>query len=516
MMFRAMAGRLKQVNDRTNNISEAIIRDLACRIFFDGLLHPIPSSTVLKYTTGSSQTSIDDSTEACWVNTAVKPSVTFYFSPVESKDLHPIEAVIALARNGDGAHILWTDPQWASQREIPAGFDPSSVSIEADGKDCLFIGLKRGKEDIEVRSTDIFIAASSELLGLLRWSRWKITDRDGTFDRWYIPAVESLKRIERKRVIPEPALWGHSYFPHEHIEEYQDNFFPLPASSPCEPPGVLRQAFPEVGEDFWGGLEPLSWIQVVSDKRLPMDELKSFELAATNCLVAINTHFQKQNYFYHGPGPMTLELQQPAGEIYEIIRIDDNNGREYSNIYGTPSVGDPQCRYVPRIKGDVLQLLVIPPEAGKAPDRFSVEYRTSTGQSANGMGPGKIDSLYNPHPGLESIVNLTATRGGVFARAFEDMLAAFPNMLRSHNRAVVSSDFETLALTFDSRIKSAKANLGSAKRKGILFRAVEVEVNLGDYRFAPPEEETLFLARLQRYLETRSPMGTVVVAMFSA
>jgi len=97
MMFKAVASKLKDVNDKINNISESIINDLACRIFFDGLLHPIPSSTILKFSTGSSITGVDILTEACWVNTSIQPSVTFYFSPVEPKELYPLEAAFAFS-----------------------------------------------------------------------------------------------------------------------------------------------------------------------------------------------------------------------------------------------------------------------------------------------------------------------------------------------------------------------------------------------------------------------------------
>ena len=96
-----MAGKLKDVNDRINNISESIINDLACRIFFDGMLHPIPSSAILKFTTGSSITGVDILTEACWVNTSIQPSVTFYFSPVEPKELYPVEAAFVFSVNAE-------------------------------------------------------------------------------------------------------------------------------------------------------------------------------------------------------------------------------------------------------------------------------------------------------------------------------------------------------------------------------------------------------------------------------
>ncbi|MCD6162281.1 MAG: hypothetical protein J7K40_07695 [candidate division Zixibacteria bacterium] len=514
MMFKAMSNRLKEINDGISNISEIIIRDLACRIFFDGLLHPIPSSTILKYTTGASQTTIDQSTEACWTNTTVKPSVTFYLSPAESKTLLPIEAVAALSKNADGAHVLWTDPQWSGKNHLLVDFDTASVESNVDEKDCVYIALKLNGDDIKFPASDLFILSSPELLGILRWGRWRFTTESGIFSKPEFTVRENLKNIESKKVNPEISLWGHNYFPHEHIEEYSDCFFDIPKGAVGAPPLELRQSFSGQEDTFWDDFEPLYWIKIDSDMRITSDLINTFELAATNCLVAINSHFQKQNFFYHGPGAMSFQLQSPAKEIYEIISIADNRGRQYSNVYGAAAEVDAGCRYLPRINQDQLQMLIIPPEGKTDPDRFSVEFKTSAGQAANGIAAGNIDSLYNPHPGIETVINLTATKGGVNARTFDDMIAAFPHVLRSHNRAITSSDYESLTVTFDNRVKSAKAALGSTIRNGVVFRCVSIEVNVGGHKFEPAEESKLFLTRLQKFLEARSPMGTVVKAVF--
>jgi hypothetical protein len=111
MMFKAVSSRLKELNDKINNISETIIRDLACRIFFDGLLHPMPSSTILKFIVGSTPVEIDEQAEAYWVNTSQKQNTTFYFSPAIGKVLHPYEAAVAISKNSEGTQILWTNPQ---------------------------------------------------------------------------------------------------------------------------------------------------------------------------------------------------------------------------------------------------------------------------------------------------------------------------------------------------------------------------------------------------------------------
>jgi hypothetical protein len=512
MIFKAIAGRLREVNDRINNVSEMIISDLACRIFFDGLLHPVPASTILKYNTNSTQTDIDDFTEACWVNTAVKPSLTFYFSPVQPKSLYPIEAVVALARNGEGGHVLWIDPQWSGKSHILGSFNPSGDKDNLDRSDCLYIGLKSSAEDNKTPATDLFMLASPELMGLLRWGRWSYMQTAGIFSKPEIISRTNLKKIEQKKSSPELSLWGHTYYPIEHIEEYSDSFFDIPKGFTGSPPVDMHQAFSGQDQAFWDDFEPLHWIKVEFDRRVPSSLLKSFKLAATNCLVAINSHFQKQNFFYHGPGPMAVELQSPAREIYEIISITDNRGRFYSNVYASDSNVSHDCRFIPRIIDENLQLMIIPPPGGPAPDRFSVEYKTSTDQAANGIAPGNINSLYNPHPGIESVINLTTSQGGVKARTFEEMLEAFPRVLRSHNRAISSSDFESLALAYDKRIKSARAKPGSTVRNGVLYRCIILEANLGNYKFEPAEEGGVFLARLQKYLEARSPMGTVVKA----
>jgi hypothetical protein len=253
-------------------------------------------------------------------------------------------------------------------------------------------------------------------------------------------------------------------------------------------------------------------IQIESDKKMPQEDLNSFELAATNCAVSINAHYLKQSYFYRGPGPMEIELQNKANEIFDIAAIYDNLGRSYSNIYVAPGDGEDQCRYIPRIDGSQFKLIIAPPDAGKIPDRLTVEFRVSTGDAANGIEAGLINALYNPYPGIESVINLTSTKGGTAARSFNDMIKAFPNVLRSHNRAVTVADFESLAVAFDKRIVSAKATIGSVERGGVLRGCIELTIGMGNFRFKLQNESELFLARLSRYLEMRGPVGTIVSA----
>jgi hypothetical protein len=515
MIFRAMAFKLKEINDKINDVSETIIEDLACRIFFDGLLHPIPASTILKFSTGSSMTTVDSLTETCWVNTSIQPSVTYYFSPVEPKDLYPVEAVFAFAVHGDGIDTLWTNPEWEGRGEYLGHFEIDKTPAVPVEKDYVYIGLKSKGQDEVVPQSDMFVQASSALLQHLNWSRWRFTESEGVFGDAAVPGREKLGEIRNKKTVPKLSVWGHSYYPYEHQEEYEEYFFDLKEGRMGPIPSQLRQVLSEAGVALLDGLGPFYWVQIESDRKIPAQEMKSFELAATNCAVALNAHYIKQNYFYHGPGPMEIIPQNKAREIYEISSLDDNLGHSYSNIYTSAGDGGRRLSYIPRIDGDILTLVVIPPEGGKIPDRFSFAYRVSSGEVANGIDPGLLSSLYNPHPGVESVVNITTTRGGTSARSFDDMIRIFPRVLQSCNRAVVPSDFESLAVAFDNRIVSARARTGSIERDGVLRGCLELELDMDGFKFDLVEERSLFLSRLEKFMEMRSPVGTVVKARLS-
>jgi hypothetical protein len=512
MMFKAVSNRLKELNDKINSISETVIRDLACRIFFDGLLHPVPSSTVLKAIIGLNPTEIDNQAEAYWVNTTQRQNATYFFTPIKTRMLYPHEAVVAIAKTGEGTEVLWANPQWKGKDRFLTGFNSSSVMSSIDDRDILYLGLRPNGNDKEIAASDLFVQGSPELLGHLRWARWRFTESGGAFGGIRNPGKERLEKLERDRNKPEISIWGYGYFAHEHQEEYRDYFYEYPSGQAGPVPEQLKRSLSGQSDGFWDGLEPLYWMAIEFDKRIPLKTLRTFEFAATNSLVAINTHFQKQSFFYHGPGTMTLELQTPAGELFEITSIEDNRGRQYQNIYNFVKSGDTDCRYIPRIDGNILRLLISPPPKGPAPDRLTIQLRTSNGASANGISQGLINALYSPYPGIESIFNLIETKGGVNAGTFEDMIAAFPKVLRSRNRAIVAADFESLALSFDGRIKAASAKLGSTSKYGIMSRCIELGIDLGNFRFVPEEEARLFLSRLERFLESRSPMGTIVVA----
>ncbi len=425
------------------------------------------------------------------------------------RTLHPFEAVATLAKTSEISRVLWTAPTWKGRDRLLTSLDLSGIKSGIDEKDVLFIAIRPNGPEKEVPPGSLFVNASADLLGHLRWARWSFCRDGGAFGESRTPGVELLGRLDSQRRKPEISVWGYGYFAGEHEEEYRDYFFDYPGGQAGTVPAELKQALPG---NIWDDFEPLYWIKIEFDKKVPQQVLRSFEYAATNAIVAINTHLQKQSFYYHGPGAMTLDLQTPAGELHEIALVEDNRGRQYQNVYAFGSGGDPDCRYVPRVDGNHVRLVISPPPRGPLPDRLTVTYKTSSGAAANGIAPGLINSLYTPQPGVESVLNLTETRGGVYARTFDDMIAAFPRVLRSRNRAVVASDFETLALGFDSRIKSATARLGSAARNGVVTRCIELELDLGGFKFVPEEERRLFLARLERYLESRSPMGTAVAA----
>jgi hypothetical protein len=421
-----------------------------------------------------------------------------------------METVVALARTADGANILWTNPSWKNKNQFLGGIALSNVKPDIDAKDVIYIGIRAERTLKEIPPHELYVAAGQDLVGYLRWARWRFTEVPGIFAAPVVPGERELEDISRHKTTPEISLWGYGYFPHEHKEEYREAFFGATAGQVGPPPDEIKDSFPGQSAGFWDNLEPLYWIQMEFDRHIPVSTLKKFEFAATNCVIAINAHYQKRSYFYHGPGPMTLELEAPADQLYVIKSVDDNLGREYQNVYSTGQDGDPQCRYAPRIDDGRLKLLVAPPPRGPVPDRFSVLYRTSIGAGANGIGPGLIDSQYNPLPGIEAVTNLTESRGGVLARSFEEMVATFPQVLRTRNRAIVAADFEALAMAFDSRIQSARARAGSTVRNGCMTRCLELEVDLGNFRFVPDDEGRLFAARLERHLEQRSTVGTVV------
>jgi hypothetical protein len=512
MIFRAMSYRLKETNDRINGISFAIIRDLACRIFFDGLLHPVPASTVLKFIAGNSATQVDSQTESYWVNTTQRQSATYYFAPTGNRPIYPYEAVMALSKTSDMSEFLWASPSYKEGIKAQTFFDKSRAQDSLNEKDQLFIALKPNGPDKAISGSRIFIMAGSELLGNLRWARWRFTEKSGVLGDPVIPGQLHLEKLkERKPQILE-SIWGYGQFAEEHENEYSNYFFEN-REGICGPiPAEIRAAFAGQEESFWAGLDNLYWIKIEFDKRPPIEIFKSFEYAATNAVVAINSHSQKQSFYYHGPGEMEIELPAPAGEIFEITAIEDNRGRFYKNIYSQAEGSDNECRFIPRIDGNSLKVLVSPPQRGSLPDRFIISMRVSNGAAANGIGASLINALYTPSPGIETVFNLTETRGGVFANSFDDMIATFPMVLRSRNRAIVAADFESLALSFDNRVKSAVAKLGSTSRYGAMSRCIDLELNLDGFKFNPEAEKMLFLSRLERHLQSRSPMGTIVIA----
>jgi hypothetical protein len=138
------------------------------------------------------------------------------------------------------------------------------------------------------------------------------------------------------------------------------------------------------------------------------------------------------------------------------------------------------------------------------PDSVTVSYSVTAGDSANGLSVGSIASLYEGHPGVKSVRNLTITTGAIPARSQREIIAEVTTRLRQRDRALTFKDISAWAEAFDPRIKMVNCANGVQRIGGGVCRCISVTAKVDPEGFCSKDEIELLKSRLKSFLTDRS------------
>ena len=129
------------------------------------------------------------------------------------------------------------------------------------------------------------------------------------------------------------------------------------------------------------------------------------------------------------------------------------------------------------------------------------------GGSAGNVDAGRLTTLRSAIPGIASVTNPVAARGGVDPQSVESLRAASALELRTRYRAVTSQDYEFLATEATPRV--ARARRVEDEEPGVTLRILP-QVDPADRRLTVEEltPDQALLDEVRRYLEARQLAGT--------
>jgi len=363
-------------------------------------------------------------------------------------------------------------------------------------------------------SAGLYIHAGAEAQRNLHWGNWYFSYLDDPSVLMPPFCPGRADNIERKLGIEGQAFdWGGFRDAITIFQDLNTGFVRLPEknatswkTSPiaasltrrCSDQGLR---VPPSNEEFY-------WIRV----ELPQNcDPSCFDRPVEFCFDAILANNRAEfTLLRHTGGRRLFEIEIPVDipKILEIVSVTDSVGNDYRPAH-TVSY-DRQVRpYSLEERDDRLSVWIdLSDSLDVLPDRASLVYSTTDGPKANGIEAGKITSLYQSHPGLQEVHNLTSVTGGMPAKSDEQLVREASVRLRQRDRALTFVDIADWCVTFDPRIRTAECSNAIERIDGKVLRCIKVRINVNSENFSGENELVELKCRLEVFLKSRSAVNS--------
>ncbi len=469
---------------------------------------PIPAFTVMRCRPTDPVVEVDTHTRFFYKERR-EGGKTFFFSPHAGGKVIDAQVKKVLLQNEN--RIFDLTPAEASDAPPPSR---AVVPGESAGPWRLYVALDYAGLQSGLAGAKAFIQAQRNVLKQLRWGYWYPGSHFGSFqdDSRFCPgltcSIDDILNRDR-----ETVDWGGFRRNGDLFDEVEDNFVLFPGGftsvwepGPVEPElGRLCRAqnisTPPENEHHY-------WIRVDLPDRGSKRAFAGGLGISFDSLLATNKN--EMILFKHTGGNRVVEIEiaEHIDSVLEIVAVVDSNGNDYRAIHDFPD--DPEVKvYATEERRDHLVLWF---DYGSGidvpPDSITVTYAVTDSVAANGIEAGKINDLYESHPGITSVSNITAVKGAIPAKSREQVRTEVSLRLRQRDRALTFDDIAAWARVFDPRIKSVKCRNGVQRFRRGLRKCIIVTVTVDKEEFYSDDETTLLQRRLRSYLKARSTVNT--------
>jgi len=508
ILLQANAFQLAQIHQRLDQTWNEATASLIKSICPESGHWPVPAHTIMRCTPVDDAVEVDTYTRFYYKEER-EGGQTFYFSPLTAT------RVLAAAV----AHIYLATDHTAIEA-VPAGSAagaPRRTRTPADAADlrAIYIALSHQGLRSALDGAVAFLSGPPEIQGQLMWGEWTPGRLDGSFsgDARMCPGVDARWPGAADS---ESGDWGGLRRSEDIFVKHRNAFVKIPAAfaSAWEPGPIdrrLRALCAAGGVAVPGDHERFYWIRIDLPPRGSRAAFaEPFDLCF-DAVLAVNTH--EQALFKHTGGNRLVEIEIPddLGSVLEVSAVTDSAGKTYRASYEI-GVSLDRNVYSLEARGDRLVLWFDFSESlDPPPDSITVAYTVTAGTAANGIGKGKITNLYESHPGLSRVANITPVSGAIPSKTEAQILAEVSARLRQRDRAMTFRDLETWALTFDPRIKRAEGRNSVERLNGGICRCVVVRIVIDAEDFHSEAEVDLLRSRLVSFLKARAAVNTIVI-----
>ncbi len=514
LLLGAFAYQIEKLNQRINSTWDQAFRSLVRNVFVEGLRWPVPASTVMKAEPRDEILELDSSVKFLYKDE--KEERDFIFSPLGKVRLLKAELILAYFCSGPTLFQLIPEADNdKSKGEKKAALPPEGrkVTSPPPPESALYLGIRYNGSPRDFLDVPVFFGTDEKTLHQIRWSRWYLSSPEGYFfaESSFCPGTRPQRKTQSLGPPRKPFVFlGGLGEGADLFESLTDHFFYLPPShlaswGKCGAPYDLQKLVPNrLVEEHGPVSEKLFWIKIVLPEEGDRTLLSHLKDIHFNCVVTINK--KDLTFFKHTAGNQFLEVELPE-ECSTILSIDsvvDSDNREYQNQLNLTSSETAFTYLTEERNKHMILWFDFSNYPGSIPNSVSVNYSSTYGPLGNGIEAGKIEQLWERHPGIRSVTNVLPTGGGMPAKTPEELCSEISSLLRNRGRAVSFQEMEHWARLFDSRITSAECRNVIRKGPQGAFRCTQVDVRVKSHEFCSGDELKLFKRRLERFLKARS------------
>jgi len=503
------AHQVEKLNQKINSTWDQTFRSLARNIFAEGLRRPVPACTVMKVDPADPILELDSSVQFSYQDE--KEERSLIFSPLGKAKLLKAETALVYYHSEQDLFQLVPRVENFGKGLLPGGSQklPSELAAEHS----LYLGIRYDGSVQDFCDVPIFFHLDEKALAQIRWSRWFFCSEDGHFfeENSFCPGIDAQQKPEFSES-QEEDIFSFSGVCRsvDLFGSFGNYFYYLPPShltrwKKCRVPHDLQKLGPaDVIDSQTSNSEELFWIKIRLPEKADKGLIGTLKGIYLNCLLCINK--KDLTFFKHTAGNELLEIELPeeSTSILSINSVVDSNNKKYQNRLNLLSSKTSFSYVTEERNGHLILWFDFSDQSGPIPSSISVSYSTTLGSLGNGIEAGKIQSLWERHPGIRTVTNILPTSGGMPARTQEELLSEISSLLRNRGRAVSFEEIQAWTTSFDPRIGSAECENVVRKSSAGAFRSTRVNVRVKGEEFYSDDELKLLKKRLEDFLKARS------------
>ena len=507
ILLQLYSSQISKIDHKIDQIWEKASGSLIKSLCPESKRWPVPAYTVMRCIPTDPVIEVDQHTRFFYKEER-EGGQTFFFSPHRKEKLVGAEVKHIFLRMDDAIVNLSPSPI-----ESTSTHTSMQVTMPAGKKAQIYIAVDYSGQARDYNAATIFLKGLPDALRQLRWGRWYPGGQQGGFyeDCGFCPGLTTdiEKLFSREN---GPVDWGGLRKSADLFKPLEDNFVFLPEDfvSTWEigpPEDELRNRLLDYGIEFEED-DHFYWIRIDLPDGGDKQSMQSpFEIYF-NCLVAVNKN--ELTLFKHTGGNRLVEIELPENisNILEILKAVDSNGNEY--VPGHEVHNDRSQKFYSLEERNERLVLWFDFTGGidLPPDSITINYSVTAGVGANGIEAGKINELYENHPGITAVENILPVRGAIPAKTDEQIVAEVSARLRSRDRALNFAEISRWAKTFDPRIIDVKCQNGVERADHGVRRCIVASVTIKPADFYSDDEIELLRVRLSGFLKSRSPVNT--------